>query len=367
MNHTITKLAALALTALCASQASAYTTWTCQGEKAKWDSNTVNLRYSSVSFPAGSWRNSINAAMDRVNDNPSNFRYTRSYGDTSLGLDNGQNETWFSSSASVLNGNPAVAYVYRDCVDYWIFGLDNEIVEADIIYSSAVNYTTSMSTSSLWGYSGAARPLQTTAIHELGHGAGLKHTANTYNIMGTDWTHIHANNLTARSYLGEDAANGLVYLYGTKSNAGQDIAVTHYKRTGASGEYSSHGKTRLTTSGGGNLSTLTISGETGYRVNKGQTIRAEFTYENNGRTTQNQDVRFVVSTNKYITTYDTTLKTTTKSVGRNTVYTTTDSITIPANLNSGQNYWIGVIFDANGTLAETTEANNATYLPIRVN
>ncbi len=368
MNRTMIKIAALTLTAACASQASAYTVWTCNGEKAKWDSNTVNMRYSAVSFPSGGLRNSLNAAMNRVNDNPSNFRYSRTYGDTSVALGNGQNEAWFSNSASILGGAPAVAYVYRDCVDYWIFGLDNEIVEADVIFDAGVNYTTSMSTSNLWSHSsGGARPFQTTAIHELGHGAGLKHTANTYSIMGQDWTHIHANNTTARSYLGEDAANGLVYLYGTKSNAGQDLSVTHFKRTGSSGGYSSHGKTRLTTSGGGSLSTVTISGETGYRVSKGQTIRAEFSYENNGRSTQTQDARFVVSTNKYITTYDTTLKTSNKAVDRYTVYTTSDSITICSNLNSGQNDWIGVIFDANGSLSETTEANNATYLPIRIN
>lgn len=367
MNRTMIKMLALALTAACAAQASAYTTWTCDGQKTKWDTNTVNMRYSAVSFPSGSWRTSLNTAMDRVNDNPSNFRYTRTYGDTSLGLDNGQNEAWFSSSAGILGGAPAVAYVYRDCVDYWIFGLDNEIVEADVIFDVNWNYTTSMSTNSVMSHAGSARPFQTTAIHELGHGAGLKHTANTYNIMGQDWDHIHANAGTARSYLGEDAANGLVYLYGTKSNAGQDVSVTHFRRTGASGEYSRHGKTRLMTSSGGGLSTVSIGGETGYRVNRGQTIRAEFSYENNGRSTQTQDARFVVSTNNNITTYDTTLKTVNKTVGRNTVWTTSDTITIPSNLTRGRDYWIGVIFDANGSLAETTNSNNATYLPIRIN
>lgn len=368
MNLTLTKIVALALTAVCTAQASAYSFWTCEGEKAKWDTNTVNMRYSSVSFPSGSWRNSLNAAMDRVNDNPSNFRYTRTYGDTSVGLDNNQNEAWFSSSASILGGAPAVAYVYRDCVDYWIFGLDNEIVESDVIFDSNWNYTTSMSTGNLMSHtSGGARPFQTTAIHELGHGAGLAHTSNTYNIMGQDWDHIHANSSTARSYLGEDAAHGLVFLYGTRSGAGQDLSVTHFKRTGASGQYSAHGKTRLTSSSGGNLSTTTIDGETGYRVNRGQTIRAEFTYENNGRSSQTQDVRFVVSSNKNITTFDTTLRTVTKSLGRNVVYTTSDTITIPSNLTRGRNYWVGVIIDANGTLTETTEANNATYLPIRIN
>ena len=217
-------------------QANAYNTWTCLGEKLKWSSNSVTMRYSSVSFPSGSWRSSLDTAIDHLNENPSPFNYSKSYGDTSVAIDNGQSEAWFTSSQSILNGAPAVAYTQYDCIDYWIFGKDVELTEADVIFDNGVSYTTSMSKSNLSAYAGTLRPFQTTAIHELGHGAGLAHTNNTYNIMGDDWDHITANGSTARSYLGEDAANGLVYLYGTTGSSAEDLAVTHFKRTGASGE-----------------------------------------------------------------------------------------------------------------------------------
>ncbi len=351
-----------------ATQANAYTTWTCLGEKEKWSNPTQTMRGAINSFPAGAWRNSLSAAIDRVNQNPSKFRYTKSWNDTSVGVDNGQNEAWFTSNQTLLAGAPARAFIQWDCIDYWIFGKDVEITEADVIFDNQVAYTTSTSKTSLWPYGGSFRPFQTTAIHELGHGAGLAHTNNTYNIMGQDWDHITANGSTARAYLGEDAANGLVYLYGYSSSNLQDLALTHFKRTGASGEYSAHGKTRLTNSWGGSLSSFTSGGETVYRVNKGQTVRLELTYENNGKSQQTSaDVRYYISTNNYISTWDTHIASSTYNLGRNTVYTTTRTLTIPSNLNSGQNYWIGAVIDADGSLSEMTEANNATYLPIRVN
>jgi hypothetical protein len=254
-----------------------------------------------------------------------------------------------------------------DCIDYWIFGKDVEITEADVIFDNQVSYTTSMSKTALWSHGGSFRPFQTTAIHELGHGAGLAHTNNTYNIMGQDWDHIHANGSTARAYLGEDAANGLVYLYGTTSSATEDLAVTHFKRSGASGEYSTHVPTVLRNSSGGSLSSFVSGGERVYRVNRGQNVRLELSFENNGKTTQTRNVGYYVSTNNIISTGDRFLESGNMTLGRNTVYTTYRTVTIPNDLVRGQNYWLGAVMDRTGALSEMSEVNNATYIPIRIN
>jgi hypothetical protein len=367
MNKHTLKLTALALMGV-AAQAHAYTTYTCLGEKLNWTATTQTMSYSGVSFPSGSWRTSLDTAIDRVNQSPAAFRFNKAYNDSSVGLDNGQNEAWFSSDPAVLAGAPAITYWQYDCIDYWLFGKDVEFTEADVIFDVNEAYTTSMTATSLWSYGGAYRPFQTTAIHELGHALGLGHVNYTYNIMGSDWTHIHANGGTARSYLGEDAANGDVYLYGTTSAAAEDLGLTHWKYLGTSGEYSTHQKTRVYTSTGGALPTFTVSGETGYYVSKGQVVRFELTYENNGKNTQSSsDVRYYVSTNNLISTADTQIGSATFGLSRNTVLTSYVTLTIPTNLTSGVTYWLGGVIDADSSLAEMTESNNATYLPIRIN
>ena len=366
MNTHYIKLSALVLASI-AAQAHAYTTWECLDEKERWTSTSQTMRFSSVSFPSGSWRTSLNTAIDRVNQNPSPFRFSKSYDDTSIGIDNGQNEAWFSSDPGVLSGAPAITYIQWDCIDYWIFGKDVEITEADVIFDVNEDYTTSTTRTNLWPSGGPYRPFETTAIHERGHALGLAHTNNTYNIMGQDWTHIHANGETARSYLGEDAANGAVYLYGTTGSSAEDLGVVHWKYLGTSGEYSTHQKTRVTNSSGGGLSTFSVNGDTGYYVSKGQVVRFEVSYENNGKTSQsNVDVKYYVSTNSTISTGDTYLGLGSVTLSRNSVYTQYATLTIPSNLVSGTVYYLGAVIDADGSLGEMTESNNATYLPIKI-
>jgi hypothetical protein len=365
--NTIRNLLAALLLGGIACQAHGYTTWECLDVTLDWSTNSVTLRYASASFPAGVWRTALDTAIDRVNQNPSPFRFSKSYNDGAQALDNGENEAWFSDAPDLLNGSPAITYTQYDCIDYWIFGKDVEITETDVIFDSDENFTTSMTRGDLIEYGGALRPFQTTAIHELGHALGLAHTNNTYNIMGWDWQHIHVNGTTARSYLGEDAANGTVFLYGTTNGAAEDLGVVHWKYRDASGEYSRHRKTRVTDNNGGALDTFTVNGETGYEVSRGQTVKLELTYENNGKTHQpGADARLYVSTNDTISTADTELARDAIDINRNTVYTKSTSVVIPNNLTVGRVYYLGAVIDADGSLAEMTESNNATYLPIRI-
>src|SRR3546814_15092552 len=104
--------------------------------------------------------------------------------------------------------------------------------------------------------------------------------------MGSDFEHIHVNGATATAYIGEDASDGAVFLYGTRAPAFEDVAVVHWKYSGASGEYSDHTKTVVYNSGGAVLPTVNVAGETGYRVDRGQTVRAEFPYEHHGPATK---------------------------------------------------------------------------------
>lgn len=365
MNTLIAALSAVAaLAAAPAALAYSYQSCDSPGNKIKFGSNAVGLQGSSVSFPAGYWRDGITDTVNRFNQNPSNFRYNLSVNSGGVGRGNGENEIWFSNDQGLLNGAPARAFQRMTC--YWLFGWHYSMDEVDVVYDVDEGYTATRTAAALTRYNGTGRALQSTGIHELGHGGPLNHVNSEYNVMGTDFEHMHANGGTVNAYVGEDTSDGLVFLYGARS--WQDVAVTHWKYSGASGEYSDHTRTVMRTSGGGALSTRTIEGETGYRVNRGQTIQAEFTYENNGRDYRpNLVTGYYVSSNNWITTGDRRIGGATWNLARDNVLTTSVTLTIPNDLTSGRAYWLGVIIDENGAVSEGVESNNATYIPIWVN
>jgi hypothetical protein len=339
---------------------------TCDGNKIKWGSNAVTMRASSVSFPAGSaYGNALQTSIDRVNDNPSKFNFSLVFGDSSLRRNNGQNETWFTSDAAVHGGAPARALTWSHC--YWLFGWHYGIDEVDVVFNAAESFTASMNKTSLWSFGGAYRPFQTTAVHEFSHAMGLLHENRWYSIMGADWTHIHANGDSARAYLGEDAAEGSVLLYGAASGWMEDLSLTNFKYLGKDGEYSTHQPTQLFNSSNAVLNWFTDAGERRYRVNRGQNVKLELTGENNGKTNQTVKIAYYISTNNLISTADRLISTGTVTLNRDQPSTFKSNVVIPADLVSGTNYWVGAIVDYDNVLTESTSVNNASYLPIRVN
>ena len=338
----------------------------CNGNKIKWGSNTVTMRASNVSFvPGSSFTSSLQTSINRVNDNPSKFNFSLALGDSSVGRNNNQNEIWFSNNPDILDGAPAIALSWRHW--YWLFGWHYGIDEVDVVFNVATNYTTSMAKTSLWPFGGPARPFQTTAIHEFGHALGLKHENRWYNIMGQDWDHIHVNGNTARSYLGEDAADGSVHLYGATTGTMEDVSLTNFKYQGTSGEYSTHQPTRMYNSSDAVLSSFIDEGERRYRASKNQTVKLELTAENNGKSYQEVKIAYYISSNSTITTLDRLIGTGNLTLGRNQPYTFKRTLVIPGDLTSGNDYWVGAVIDYDNALGETVSSNNATYIPIRIN
>jgi hypothetical protein len=110
-----------------------------------------------------------------------------------------------------------------------------------------------------------------------------------------------------------------------------------------------------------------VNGEIGYVVRRGQIVRPEFTYENNGRTTvTSAPLGYYISANDFISATDRRIASTTITLVRDTVSTLTRAVTIPANLLVNRNYWLGVMVNPGATVAEQNRSNNATYIPIRV-
>lgn len=350
-------LVGAAILACGSGEASAYTWIKCGSTNVKWSSNVYAARASTGGFPAGPWRNALASVVGHWNANPSNLGYSISYNDSSVGLGNGQSEVWWDSGF----GAPAAMFP-------WINMSTCRFTEADIKFDNTVAYTTSTSKSALISYGGASRPFQTTAMHEFGHAGGLAHTATTYNIMGSDWTHIHANGGTATAYHGEDAAAGMVAVYGLWAAGPQDLGVVHWRWVGSSGQYSTHNRTRIFNCSGTELPKVAGTAEPVYRVSKGQCVRLELSYENMGRTSPlSPTVGYYLSSNDSITTADTFLGSNVPSLGRGQVLTTPTTLTVPSSLVSGSNYWLGAIIDRTNAISEKSEANNASYIGLRIN
>lgn len=323
----------------------------------KWAVNNVTMRAASGSFPVGnSYRTALGTVVGYIANNPSEAWITQLYDDTSVAFNNGQNEIWFSSSSTY---SPAVTY-------YWKNGA-GDLVETDVVFYNGVAYTTSTNKTSLWPWGGAYRPFQTTLMHEYGHVLGLAHENGEYNIMGQDWDHIHLNGSTARSYLGEDAADGLVDQYGTYSSLFEDISMSMFKYSGVSGEYSTHTLCQVYTTGGVLIGSTAFNGQRRYNVTKGTTYNFEFTYENNGASYQSVRAGYYLSTNSTISTGDRLLATHTFGLGRADVLTYKRGVAIPTDLTSGVTYYLGVIIDDNSSVSEVDEVNNASYHIIRIN
>lgn len=343
---------------------------TCGDKNLRLSGNSLGLYASSNSFPTGYWRDGLQNSINQFNRNPSNFYYSL-YTDTNgLGLGNGQSEVWGSTDNSVLQNAPAIAYSWWQC--YWnpFTGYVAYMTEGDVIfdYRAPFQWTMTRSRTGLIRYGGSARLLQGTAVHEFGHAAGLLHVNTTYNVMGSDFTHLHTNGNVTDAYIGEDAGNGTVFLYGLWAGGPLDVAVEHFKYLGASGEYSTHQFTKILNSSGGALPySFTVAGMTGYYVQRGQLVRAEFTYENNGRATVAVPIRFFVSGDDTINLADQNIGTTgNATLGRDTVSTWAIAIYIPWNLTVGGTYYLGAYINPVGTISESDYSNNASFLPIRI-
>ena len=342
-------------------------------EKIIWPGKQIQYRASKFSFPPGSpRRTALVSVLDRWNESPCDFTYLAPiWDDPSVGVYNKESEVWFTS-------DPCVGAVHVTGLLKWN-GDTAEFTESDVFFSlvpwplDAPNTPWAINSDNqnlMLVYGGWAGMWEPAAVHEVGHGLGLAHTNNTYNIMGDHRHYPHANCGKVRIYVGEDAGNGAIFLYGpTTAVFSNDLGVSHWKHIGKDGEYSVHGPTQIFAEDGITLVASTyFEGEIRrYNVLAGSTYKVEFTYENNGLyNLTNVDVGYYISTNNCITTCDTLFSYHTRDFYRDTVYTMKQSLTIPGNLIAGQTYYLGVIVDYTNEYFEFVESNNATYIPIKI-
>ena len=342
----------------------------------RWAGDSVTMRANIFQFGSGSGAD----LLDRILDAEEAWAATATDFEYHITLDNdfastvgnGESEIFFS------NATPpeALAAVFNYKHPFLCF-----YVESDLVIAPGADFSSSSSKSNLGAYQGDGSQLfsvdedisfVSTMIHELGHVQGLQHEDDEYNCMMPSLQPMfHTNGSTARAYVGEDAAQISRLMYGDKNVSSpfgmRDFAVSHWKFNPATST-AQHTRTGVF-SGGGSVGASMVNGEPVFNVTAGIPIEVEFTVESIGNFTnpfEQVEVRLYLSTNSFISKYDTFL-------GSSTVFTGSTgfaaphrfTVTLPTSMPVGQIRYVGAIVNPTGLSTEVLTNNNATYTAVR--
>ncbi|MDJ0654240.1 MAG: hypothetical protein QNJ40_08810 [Xanthomonadales bacterium] len=315
---------------------------TCNGDAVVLHGDPTT-RVSTISFPVGSTaREDLNNTLDHWNsmlgmhlefDPVVNFS-----GNYRLG--NGRNEI----AAQDISGLGLTTIQLDAC--FWWFE-SQHIQEFDIEVDS----------NTAWDFGAPPEntndgnnSLRYTAVHELGHALGLldNNDSNTASVMkqslkGESWS---AGAAFSRMHPFGDDAFTARSLY-PHSNGHRDIATSAFEVSQTTQNVSE-----------------TMANTTIVVPNNGTfTVRGSFS--NLGKTTENFDIVYVLSTNTIISTFDTVVASGTGTAPPGSFHTFSWTGRVPNSLAPGT-YSLGLILDPNNNISERLEYNNVALLRTRV-
>lgn len=342
----------------------------------KWKDTKINLKGRAQNFPSSqaktdpfptSYRRAFQDVVFEWTLAPLPGQVTVTFSEFEASLGNKVSEVW---GTDTCNSGGGCANIFGTC--------SAGITEADIRFDATPTrpWTTQDLDSWLFAYGGNNQGFQTAALHEVGHALGL-FESTSFGLMGDPWRHYHGNGSRVYTYIGEDDAHGVVTLYGAGSNKGNELGVSHWRKSGlySNGLNALHGFANLYTSSGSPIAGSKLAGAGDvmvYPVTNGQTVQVGFMFENTGRSSvQNVTIQYVLSTTKEISTGSQRLnRFTGASLARDSASELKHTVNLPTGLTVNRVYYLGVVVDPDGQITEVHDgtgptSGNASYIPIR--
>lgn len=326
-------------------------TWrTCNDLKQTWEKDWTNMYISTVSMPEGStWDLQAQYMMSEWNNTPgSNFKfYVGRDTNGSTNTSNGKNEIDFKNKPNETY--LGVAQSRYEC--YWFFGTERGYIESDIHLNTRYSWTTGKFDGTNFG---SPYNYELVMLHELGHSLGLLHEDDRLATMNSFYPNSgsvgHYNNVTPHA----DDRHGLRLLY-PDSSTGNDVIASRFRNLGASSSIN-----RVREEGDDDIwRTVTT-------LYRGDWYDVEYTFENLGSNTETVPVKFYISTNNYISSYDRYIGSTTWTMPQGSRVESMKSFIVPTDLSPGT-YYIGYVVDPDNNISESSESNNFVSLRHAIN
>jgi len=303
-----------------------------------WDGDPT-MRVASISFPEDTvWRSDLENGIGRWNGMWGmwlEFDYSF-VGDTTYSNGDGQNSVGFVS-AEDIDGVWGLT---------WTRYSGSEILETDVTFNADIGWNTGAQDERVVDTSAPA--FRKVVVHEFGHALGLGHYCSELAQMAQGYTgHIyHGGSAVYRHHPTPDDAEGARAQYPFPANSERDAALTNHEMSGACGSQIWRNNSDVTT------------------VSPGDTTDVEYTVENLGNVGINFSAGIYLSTNEYISKYDTYLRGFGYYLPAHFAWERDKTVTIPASVAPGM-YYIGVVVDGDNELAEARESNNRLVFPGR--